>query len=214
MRWNLTWRRRLFAWEETLVDELVESLQHVVLSDQVDKWSWAHDSTGDFSVKSTYVLVSDLLADRVDSSGEKIAAFKSLWKCPAPSKVLGFGWLLLLDRIPTKTNLFRRRILNQVDDQVCVLCNDSEENAVHLFLYCPFALRVWDQICFWLRLDFNLPHSCISLLNFFAAAFVSKLIRQGLVLIWSSVIWALWRQRNRIIFENGNSDFNSVVDEI
>jgi hypothetical protein len=85
---------------------------------------------------------------------------------------------------------------------------------VHLFLYCPFALRVWDQICFWLRLDFNLPHSCISLLNFFAAAFVSKLIRQGLVLIWSSVIWALWRQRNRIIFENGNSDFNSVVDEI
>ncbi|MCI81480.1 hypothetical protein A2U01_0102754, partial [Trifolium medium] len=38
--------------------------------------------------------------------------------------------------------------------------------------------------------------------------------KQGLLMIWNSVVWALWRQRNKIIFENGNGDLSGVVDEI
>jgi hypothetical protein len=37
---------------------------------------------------------------------------------------------------------------------------------------------------------------------------------QGLTLIWSSVIWAIWKHRNRIVFENGTSDVIGVVEEI
>jgi hypothetical protein len=73
-------------------------------------------------------------------------------------------------------------------------------------IYCPFAMQVWNRICQWLNLNFCLPHSRVSLLNYFA--------EQGMVLIWVSTIWALWRQRNRIIFDNGTAELMAVVDEI
>jgi hypothetical protein len=103
-------------------------------------------------VKYTYILVSGLMADRGRLSTELSSAFKAIWKCTAPSKVLGFAWLILLDRIPTKANLFRRKIINNAEDRVCVLCGNGEENLVHLFVYCPFAIQVWARIFCWLRM--------------------------------------------------------------
>jgi hypothetical protein len=120
-RWNFSWRRRPFAWEETLIEELVEVLQTTNLTDNEDKWRWTIDPNGEFSVKSTYVFLSDLLVDRGNLSGDQISAFKAIWKCPAPSKVMGFAWQVLHDRIPTKVNLFRRKILLQPADQDCSL---------------------------------------------------------------------------------------------
>jgi hypothetical protein len=42
----------------------------------------------------------------------------------------------------------------------------------------------------------------------------NKKMGQGMSLIWSSVIWALWRQINRIIFDNATTNLLGVVDEI
>jgi hypothetical protein len=127
-RWSLVWRRRLFVCEETLVEELFGVLQGAILSDQEDRWSWKHDVNGDFSMKSTYSLVFNLMAERESFSQDQATAFKAIWKCPAPSKVQGFSWMLLHDRIPSKVNLFRRNILHQVEDRVCVLCGNYDES--------------------------------------------------------------------------------------
>jgi hypothetical protein len=99
-------------------------------------------------------------------------------------------------------------------DRVCLLCGAEEENSIHLLIYCPFARQVWDRICQWLNLTFCLPHSCVSLLNYFAEVQKDKKLRQGMVVIWCSAIWAIWRQRNRIIFDNGTTELPAVVDEI
>jgi hypothetical protein len=112
--WNFNWRRRLFVWEEALVTELLGVIQGVTLAEREDKWSWQHDTTSEFSVKSTYDFLSNLTIDRNCFSLECLSAFKAIWKCTAPSKVLGFSWMLLHDRIPTKTNLFRRHILQNL----------------------------------------------------------------------------------------------------
>jgi hypothetical protein len=200
--------------EETLVEELFGVLQGAILSDQEDRWSWKHDVNGDFSMKSTYSLVFNLMAERGSFLHEQAMAFKAIWKCSAPSKVQGFSWLLLHDRIPSKVNLFRRNIIQQVEDRICVLCGNHEESSTHMFLYCEFAIRVWERITSWLRLVFSLPHSCVSFVNYFAAASGNKKVRQGLVLIWNSVIWMLWRHRNCIIFENGIRDVAKVVEDI
>jgi hypothetical protein len=211
--WNFNWRRPLFAWEEALMIDFLASIQ-VVLTDGVDKWSWAREPNGIFSVKSTYGLLAELLMERGSRSREEMAVFRAVWKCPAPSKVLGFAWLFLLDRIPSKSNLFRRNILHSVAEQTCVLCNNGVENSVHLFIYCTLAVRVWEEILGWLGLVFCLPHSPVSLFHCFMVEGGNKKRRQGMILIWCTVIWVIWRHRNRIIFENGTSDAAGIVEEI
>jgi hypothetical protein len=64
VRWNFVWRRRLFVWEETLLEEIVGVLQEVNLTECGDRWSWMHESNGEFSVKSTYTLVFNLMVER------------------------------------------------------------------------------------------------------------------------------------------------------
>jgi hypothetical protein len=64
VRWNFIWRRRLFVWEETLLEEIVGVLQEVNLTECGDRWSWMLESNGEFSVKSTYTLVFNLMVER------------------------------------------------------------------------------------------------------------------------------------------------------
>jgi hypothetical protein len=48
----------------------------------------------------------------------------------------------------------------------------------------------------------------------FAAGPGNKKRRHELSLIWSSIIWTIWRQRNKIIFYNGTPDLLGIVNEI
>jgi hypothetical protein len=197
-----------------LLDELIGVLNTVVLTDEEDRWIWKPDPNGGFSVKSTYEVVSIMLMGRREIDNQLASAFKSLWKCTAPSKVLGFSWLLLHSRLPTRDNLSRRHIISQEDSQLCVMCGVEAETPMHLFLYCKVALQVWEIVLNWTNLVFSLPQSVVSLLNFFAEFRGHKWRRQGLVLIWNAVNWTLWRQRNRIIFEEDTADITRLVDEI
>jgi hypothetical protein len=53
------WRRRLFAWEEELVGELILLLQNVILQvDMDDKWLWTLESSHVFAVRSAYNFLS------------------------------------------------------------------------------------------------------------------------------------------------------------
>jgi hypothetical protein len=55
-------------------------------------------------------------------------------------------WLILVDRLNTKSML-RRRHLNIQDSDACVLCNTREvETIEHLFFDCPFAKDCWTAI--------------------------------------------------------------------
>lgn len=49
------WRRRLLAWEEELVGELVVLHTNVVLQvDKDDRWLWTLETSYEFSVRSLY----------------------------------------------------------------------------------------------------------------------------------------------------------------
>jgi hypothetical protein len=55
-------------------------------------------------------------------------------------------WLILVDRLNTKSML-RRRHLNIQDSDACVLCNTREvETIEHLFFDCPFTKDCWTAI--------------------------------------------------------------------
>ena len=49
------WRRRLFAWEEELVGDLILLLQNVTLqANKNDKWLWNLETSNVFSISSAY----------------------------------------------------------------------------------------------------------------------------------------------------------------
>jgi hypothetical protein len=75
--------------------------------------------------------------------------FKRLWNCAAPSKVRAFVWQVLLGRVPTKTNLLKRRMIT-TEQVMCVFCGRCPELEIHLFLSCDGAFKVWCDIMRWL----------------------------------------------------------------
>jgi hypothetical protein len=212
--WNLVWRRRLFVWETVLLDELLLFLRAVTLSQEVDGWGWRPEQGGEYTVKSTYEVVSSLIIDRRFVTVDLEMAFKWIWKCLVPLKVSGLVWMVLHDRVPTRDNLFRRNIIMEIGECRCVFCGESIETVSHLFLYCRVIIQAWDQIFKWLGLPFMLPHNLISLLISIIESPGRKLLRQGLVLVWSAVIWKVWNHRNRKFFDNGDVNGAALVDDV
>ena len=68
--------------------------------------------------------------------------FKAGWKSKCIPHIKFFAWLVLVDRLNTKSML-RRRHLNIQNSIFCVMCNDGEEETEHLFFDCPFAQECW-----------------------------------------------------------------------
>jgi hypothetical protein len=139
--------------------------------------------------------------------------FKNLWKCGAPSKVCAFSWQLILDRIQTKDNLLKRRIINVQQGQ-CVMCSSAQETATHLFLHCNFAATVWYGIMRWIGFTIVLPNAVVSSLAVLLNCVKAKNQRRGLCFIWNVYMWVLWRCRNDSIFNNVTVSAEDVIDQI
>ena len=74
-----------------------------------DHWTWKADSSSSYTVRSAYNAITLQGTETV----------LSVWHKDVPLKVLLFMWRLLRDRLSTKNNLHRRRVLD-FDDQFCV----------------------------------------------------------------------------------------------
>jgi len=140
--WGLNWRRDRFEWESNLESELLSILSMATMCKEAqDRLIWRGDPKGMFTVKSAY----SIMANHVDTRG---GMFSSLWQAKDKPKVLTTAWRILLDRVPTRANLIRRRVI--VNLFMCPLCNLSEETSQHLFLDCVFAQRVWSRCYRWI----------------------------------------------------------------
>ncbi|CAJ2663797.1 unnamed protein product [Trifolium pratense] len=213
-RWNLLWRRNLFAWEEESVIQLVGELENVTLSREEDCWWWKLDLEGGFSVKTAYdALLRELVPGPILTPWE-LKIFESIWESPAPSKVISFSWQLLLDRVPTKENLLLRGIIQQPLEGNCVWCDTLSESASHLFLHCRVAHVVWYEIFKWLGVVIVMPSNVLLLFDCMSEAASSKKSKNGFRLVWHSVLWILWRARNNKVFNNIAVEPVDIIDEV
>lgn len=61
-------------------------------------------------------------------------------------RVKFFVWLILLDRLNTKSTVVRRNLHIQ-SNSFCVLCFDWEDETIdHLFFDCLFTKRCWGKL--------------------------------------------------------------------
>jgi hypothetical protein len=173
-RWCFSWRRALFQWELDLLDRLVEVLEPVILTLVDDVWRWVPDPDGLFSVSSTYKYLANELRIMDDLDPDVAWIFEHIWDSPAPSKVIAFSWQLLYDKIPTRSNLFLRRILPPDASRDCVGCVGNVESSTHLFLHCPSSILIWYEIFRWLGIVIVIPPNLCVLFEVFRSSAKNK----------------------------------------
>lgn len=119
-----------------------------------DRWWWEAESSGEYSVSSTYCALLDQ-----QGVGDDRPVFAMLWKLPVPPKVKLFLWRLFLNRLPTRSNLFDRGI--QIQSTVCLLCSSTVETDVHLILNRRRMRPIWNLSLQWLNEMYVIPGTTI-----------------------------------------------------
>lgn len=112
-----------------------------------------------------------------------------IWSCKAPLEVKMFAWLLVRDRLSTKRNLMKKKI---VQSETCNICNDGPETASHLCFTCPFARS------FWQKLSVHPSVQEVALLHQLKPSqAVSELHFRVFYLL---CFWAIWNHRRDVVF--------------
>jgi hypothetical protein len=209
--WNLIWRRNFFEWEEDLRVQLHEVIDSFMPAEREDSWLWRNIPDEGFTVNSCYELLCEtfLLAGEKDPFSESV--FSKVWKCVAPSKVCAFSWQLLLNRVQTKDNLWRRRMIGE-HERGCVHCGMESESAVHLFLHCAIARKIWYALMKWLGLIIIIPPSLLISFAMFVEVVADKRAKKVLIAIWNATVWVLWINRNDCVFNNKVPNVEEMVD--
>jgi hypothetical protein len=212
--WNFNWQRRFFVWEE-LFEDLKVTNAAALVSETEDRWFWRSENDAAFTVNSAYRLVSKLSNSVVLDTPWHGKFFNSIWKCLAPSKVVGFVWQLLHNRISTRWNFVTRCIIAAREDSLYPLCGVESETDFHLFLYCTVAKQVWIEVFAWLKVPFSFPHNLFSIFNCFLCAGDPK-ASKGRLMICCAAVWTIWKFRNSTVFDNGTGSiqFRKLVEGV
>jgi hypothetical protein len=213
--WNFIWRRRLFVWEEELLNRLLIDLQGFELSQGEDEWRWRLEDGGGFTVRSIYKKLERAAMGEEGWGEEENKVFSQIWKSGAPSRVVAFCSKGLLNRIPTRVNLAWRNVLPVNVNSNCVFCNEREESTNHLFLHCNVTWKIWLALHQWLEVNLIIPANLFSHWRCWDGLMSNrKESKRGMRIIWHTALWVIWNYRNNIIFNNGGIEVEDVVDEI
>ena len=111
-----------------------------------------------------------------------------------------FIWLILVDRLNTKTMLSRRHRYVH-DDDLYVMCDIGEEETIdHLFFTCPFATQCWSSIHFNWNNQLSLEDRLIDAQSTHNLPFFTEATMIA--------AWELWKLRNDKIFERQAASFS------
>ncbi|XP_058783901.1 uncharacterized protein LOC131658647 [Vicia villosa] len=200
--------------DEFLIQAMAEMLYQFQPEQQAeDEFKWADDTEEDFTVKlCAHTIRKRDTENMVGNSERKMLNF--MWDIKAPSKVKIFAWRLILDRLPTRDQLKKRRILDNDRDCCLVLCSGEEESSKHLFESCPITRKIWNRVGGWIGDSCKL--SIEELSSFFTVAEKIKGVEERLTIgvIWLAVVWNIWMMRNAIIFNGCSFIFDDCYNAI
>jgi hypothetical protein len=201
-------------WEEELLENLMELIGHVKLSLNNDSWVCDMGAEEGYSVKDGYHFLSKNFLPEVVQNESVRRVLKMVWESFAPMKIMIFSWQSMLHRLPTRVNLFRRGVITASSLACYVWCGGEMESESHLFTTCTVAVDVWRAVYSWLGVCTVVPGNIFQSFESFGYPFKCKKRAKGLILIWQTVIWCLWKARNSIIFEGKVQRIYDIVEAI
>jgi hypothetical protein len=119
--------------------------------------------------------------------------FSWIWKSKCTPRLKFFAWLLLVDRLNTKTMLTCRNYSVGANDH-CLLCDDQvNEDILHLFFHCTFASSCWQML--------GITWSAATDLHDKIARTRNSLNLPFFMEIFIIDTWEIWNQQNRLVFD-------------
>lgn len=143
-QWNASLLHNLFD-EQTTQEILAIPINRQISKDEL---IWTGSKDGAFTVKSGYNTLRERetasFAKENPSSSHQTPRkqWNALWKMQTSPKVRIFIWNVCQNAVPSKENLWKRKIL---PDPICDLCRESMETVEHLHLLCPWTAWVWSH---------------------------------------------------------------------
>jgi hypothetical protein len=160
-----------------------------------DRLIWLGSKNGTFSVKSAYHLGLEIIErDRGQTSqAEKgTNVWSSIWNLQVPNPIKMFLWCACNDILPTRKNLFKRRV---IDDDKCPWCYLEEETTAHAIWFCPAAKDVWNA-------SLSIFHKCAFVEHSFKNIFqlcLGRFSREEMD-YFAAIARRIWQRRNEMLF--------------
>lgn len=107
----------------------------IPLAPDQDRLVWRHSDSGILSSKGAFLFLNPSLQQR--------AWGKLIWNPYTPPSRSFVVWRLMHNKLPTDDNLIARGCTVV---SMCSLCGLACETSSHLFLACPFAVRLWQWL--------------------------------------------------------------------
>ncbi|KAK1423184.1 hypothetical protein QVD17_18479 [Tagetes erecta] len=160
---------------------------------------------GDFNSKEIKLLI-----DKTQGSDDQEPVFK--WNNWVPKKVNVMNWRASLNRLPTLISLQARGV--NVQTSTCLLCNEADETAEHVFTACPKVTTVWNSVASWCKIS---PLYAFSINDIFElhvhkpGSPIWKKLINAIVLV---TCWCFWKARNEQSHGNKVKTADQIVNEV
>ena len=164
-----------------------------------DCWLWKETKDGIFSVKSLYSIL--------DSRRGVQFPINIIWNPCVPTKVGFFAWEAFWGKVLTLDQLKKRGrcLANR-----CFLCGEEEESIDHILIQCSKARVLWELLFTLFGVSWVLPYSVRDTLCGWSGFNMGK----KRIKVWkaapSCIFWAVWKERNRIVFYNEELSIHRV----
>ena len=122
------------------------------------------------------------------------------------------GWRVLRNRIPNRWNLSKLGL--EIESILCPICTNGIETTEHTFIFCEFAVSVWDRVFKWLHLDRGIWLEVGDIFGWVDSICMRKEYLQALEAICFVTIWVIWRHRNEIVFDDRPPKRSYIFDQI
>ncbi|XP_030964645.1 uncharacterized protein LOC115985893 [Quercus lobata] len=186
------------ALQSTLMPKDVESVLTIALSPTLpeDCLIWALTSSGKFTVKSAYRLALEERTDHGVQESSNATCMKKfwsfIWRLRVPNKIRSFTWRACRNILPTKANLFRRKI---TPDSICEVCGNFEETTSHVLWHCHRAKEVWKEV----GLDTDkVMDKCPEFIDLVWYARNVKQWTEEDIGLMVMTAWGIWTNRNEV----------------
>lgn len=129
----------------------------------------------------------------VSSRSDLSPYWRRLWKLRVPRCIILFLWRASNDILPTKHNLFRKKV---VVDPLCPMCGCVSETSAHVLWACDAARAVWG-LC-----GGPIQKSSLMVDNFFSIfCYLCNRLEDSELELFAMLAHKIWICRNRLVFD-------------